>query len=181
MKDLLRRLAEVDWVAAAPILGGIIVFMIWGWRRNRAELEKLRLENDKLRVEASRIYKPTMAEIREIVGLDFRGKSGGGFGRMALSEEEVAYWEAVGAMRELFKLMLAARGDREAQKQVEEWKLLAPGRRGEEERDPALIYEKWRKARGVARRRLADETIDRIEWVLRTLVALQFKLDLPSR
>ena len=52
--------------AALGILGALLLFIIFGWRHQQLELEKLRLEVKKLR-EENRIYRPTQAEIEAVL------------------------------------------------------------------------------------------------------------------
>ena len=63
MKDfILEKLREVSLAQWLSIIGGLILFVMWGWRKHRLEVKKLRLEIDKLR-DDKRIYQPTPQEI----------------------------------------------------------------------------------------------------------------------
>jgi hypothetical protein len=68
VKDfILEKLREVSLAQWLSIIGGLILFVIWGWRKHRLEVKKLQLEIDKLRADLlrddKRIYQPTPQEI----------------------------------------------------------------------------------------------------------------------
>lgn len=162
--------ALIEWVKGnLPLLtaiGGVGVFVLFGWRKFTWEIRKLRLEVAKLKDE-SRIYRPTQEEIdrvlREAGKLPTRklGISGAGDALGSFGEE----------LQEFLVVLAAYYGNAVAQKQIAERRLWAVMNQRpdsypsgyDRHPNPNYILSTWKSVREVAWEKLPPDIFQTIE------------------
>ena len=162
--------ALIEWLRGnVPLLtaiGGVGVFVLFGWRKLTWEIRKLRLEVAKLKDE-SRIYRPTQEEIERV--LREAGK---------LPTRKLGILGAVDALssfrqelQEFLVVLAAYYGNPAAQKQIAERRLWAvmnqrsdPYPSGcDRHPNPEFIFSTWNSVREVAWEKLPRNTFQTIE------------------